>query len=81
MCSMFPVDADAGGDTNKHPSVHHMKKLEELPLSLCRLNKKVWQIYLLGLVLVFPSIIMYAIVVQYDMEIIEYQRLTNIEFY
>uniref|UniRef100_A0A803M5I4 inositol-1,3,4-trisphosphate 5/6-kinase n=1 Tax=Chenopodium quinoa TaxID=63459 RepID=A0A803M5I4_CHEQI len=35
------LDVDTGGDTNKHPSAHYIEKLEELPLTLCRLNKKV----------------------------------------
>uniref|UniRef100_A0A803KTX7 inositol-1,3,4-trisphosphate 5/6-kinase n=1 Tax=Chenopodium quinoa TaxID=63459 RepID=A0A803KTX7_CHEQI len=34
-------NVDTGGDTKKHPSAHYVKKLEELPLTLCCLNKKV----------------------------------------
>ncbi|XP_010672518.2 inositol 1,3,4-trisphosphate 5/6-kinase 4 isoform X1 [Beta vulgaris subsp. vulgaris] len=40
-CLLSILDLDNGGDTIKHPSVHHIKKLEQLPLSLCLLNKKV----------------------------------------
>ncbi|XP_057546839.1 inositol 1,3,4-trisphosphate 5/6-kinase 4 isoform X1 [Amaranthus tricolor] len=32
---------DVGEDSYKNPKVHHIKTLEELPLSLCRLNRKV----------------------------------------
>jgi len=35
------IDDDDGAETNNYPNIHHIKKLEELPLHLCCLNKKV----------------------------------------
>lgn len=34
------IDDDDGGETNEHPNIHYIKKLEELPLHICRLHKK-----------------------------------------
>jgi len=42
LFTILCIDDDDGGETNEHPNIHHIKKLEELPLHVCRLHKKVW---------------------------------------